>query len=109
MAEIVSITAVKTVTRRIDATDSQGSVKEGVNLDGPEPRVIRVMYNYEETLKWKDINRSQVVHRHDFDLSFCKLFMLSTIGPDNDKPYTNKQTNRSTKSGTTHHGITKLC
>ena len=56
MAEIVSITAVKTVTRRIDATDSQGNVKEGVNLDGPEPRVIRVMYNYDETLKLKDIN-----------------------------------------------------
>ena len=51
MAEIVSITAVKTVTRRIDATDSQGSVKEGVNMDGPEPLVIRVMYIFDETLK----------------------------------------------------------
>ena len=44
MGETVSITAVKTVTRRIDATDLQGSVKEGVNLDGPEPRVIKVTY-----------------------------------------------------------------
>ena len=34
--------------------------------------------------------------------------MFSTIGPYHDKPQTNKQTNRSTKSGTTHHWITKL-
>ena len=56
MGETVSLPSVKTVTRRIDATDSQGNVKEGVNLNGPEPRVIRVMYNYDETLKLKDIN-----------------------------------------------------
>ena len=94
MAETVAITAVRTVTRRIDATDSQGSVKEGVNPVGPETRVIRVMYKYDETLKLKDINRSQVVHSHDFDLSFCKLFMFSTIGPYHDnRQKTNKQIN----------------
>lgn len=95
MAEIVSITAVKTVTRRIDATDSQGNVKEGVNLDGPEPRVIRVMYNYDETLKLKDINRSQVVHRHDFDLLYVNCLCFQplvhiTINPKQ----TNKQINK---------------
>ena len=51
MEKTVSLTAVKTVTWPGDVTDSQGSVKEGVNMDGPEPLVIRVMYIYDETLK----------------------------------------------------------
>ena len=43
MAETVCINAVRTVTWPGDVTDLQGSVSEGVKLDGQEPRVIRVM------------------------------------------------------------------
>ena len=91
MGGTVSITAVKTVTRRIDATDSQGSVKEGVNLDGPGPRVIRVMYNYDEILKLKDINRSQVVHRH---VSICHFVNCLCFQPLVHITIIHKQTNK---------------
>ena len=47
MGLTVSINAVKTVTRRADVTDLQGSVKEGVNLDRSEPCVIKVLYTFD--------------------------------------------------------------
>ena len=47
MGLTVSITAVKIVTKRADVTDLQGSVKEGVNLDGSEPCVIKVLYTFD--------------------------------------------------------------
>ena len=49
MAKAVSLAAVRTVMWPVDVTGSQGSVKEGVKLDGRNQPVIQVR---EEACAW---------------------------------------------------------
>ena len=68
MGRTVHITAVRTVTWPGDVTDLQGSVTEGVKLDGQELRVIRVMFNAHA------LNIEFYIHETETEIRFCSFY-----------------------------------